>query len=47
MNKINNPKQKFSKKDFNKNKHYKYKKGNFSSICSRDEVGKFLLVLLS
>ena len=29
MNKLNNPKQKFSKKDFNKNKHYKYKKGNF------------------
>ena len=29
MNKINNPKQKFSKKDFNKNKHYKYKKGNY------------------
>jgi hypothetical protein len=29
MNKLNNPKQKFSKKDFNKIKHYKYKKGNF------------------
>ena len=29
MNKINNPKQKFSKKDFNKNRHYKYKKGNY------------------
>ena len=29
MNKLNNPKQKFSKKNCNKNKHYKYKKGNF------------------